>query len=302
MATTPRPSKHRSYCVYAGEFVENDLMNNEHVIPKLLGGNRSTVIQVSRSLNSHIATKIDASVATDPMVMFGRRDAGKRGHSGKDPIPSWRGAKSLKEGEPWGSGEKNFRLEFPKGGTRVLNEKTRQILPQSVFADTGFIVEELRIDHVARFRFVLKTLLGVGWKLFDNGLLSSMDTDLIRAIMFQPISFTEKPNENGIGYIDEFMPNSSPYRENMEALKKVIVTAGETSITASEVDSRLEWSVVCLGHLVGTVNVPLVRSLLGDECAGRTLRLVVEEHALRRSVLNRLKTPEQIDATSQKGT
>ncbi len=285
-----RPFKQRIYCIYSGAFVEDTETNDEHVIPKSVGGNRSTVIRVAKTLNSRIATEIDAPVANDPMIMFGRRDAAKRGHSGKDPIPSWRGARSWKQGQPWGSGDKVYRVEFPAGSTQVLNEKTREILPQFVFGDTGFVIDNLKINNVARFKFALKTLLGVGWKLFDDRLLDGLDANLIRKILFNSVSFSGTPGEKGIGYIDEFMPNCSSQREKVEGLKKAIVTKGETSITATEVGGTLEWSVVCLGYLVGMVSIPISQPILGREVSGRALRLTVEQRLLRQTVVDRPDT------------
>lgn len=291
MNVARRPFKQRSYCIYSGEFVEDAALNDEHVIPKSLGGNRSTVIRVAKILNSRIATQIDAPVANDPILMFGRRDTAKRGHSRKDPVPSWRGARSWKQGQPWGSGENIYRIEFPAGVTRVLNEKTRKVLPESTLADTGFIVDNLKIDNVARFRFVLKTVLGVGWRLFENRLLDGIDTDLVRKILFSPISFSERPDENGIGYIDEFMPNGNAHREQLEALKAAIVTERETSITALETRDRIEWSVVCLGYLVGMASIPIKQSVLGEEASERALRLTVQQHGLHKAIIDRPKIP-----------
>ena len=73
----------KNFCVYTGKHLPDVDLNDEHVIPKSLGGFRSTVIRASRELNSQFATTIDARIANDAMVQFGRRDANARGHSKK---------------------------------------------------------------------------------------------------------------------------------------------------------------------------------------------------------------------------
>jgi hypothetical protein len=270
----------RSYCIYTGAFLPEAELSDEHVIPKSLGGNRSTVIRVARSLNSRVATEIDGPIANDPMIMFGRRDANARGHSRKHPIPSWRGARSWKKGEPWGVGDTRYRLEFPKDGARVVDTKTREVLPQSAFSDAGFVVEHLQINHAARFKFTLKTLLGVGWKLFQGDLLRAIDTDQIRAALFGSVGFAENPSPGGIGYLDDFMTKDEAKRAWITAISEKLVVKGRTTILAREAEGAIDWSIACFGYTVGTVRVPLLHPLLqGELGANRALRLVIGQHA-----------------------
>ena len=60
--------------MYSGKFLPDAALSKEDVVPKSLGGNRFTVIYVSRTLNSTFGTKIDARVINDPIIQFGRKD------------------------------------------------------------------------------------------------------------------------------------------------------------------------------------------------------------------------------------
>ena len=200
----------QNFCIYSGKYLPKDALNDEHVIPRALGGNRSVVIRADRTLNSTFATTIDARIANDGMVIFGRRDTHARGHSGKTPVPVINNARIWRKGDAWNAGDPKYRIEVHNGETKIFDIRKRTYLPQSIFSDAGFIATEWNIDSVARFRFCVKTLLGLGWKFFQYDFVQAVDCDPLREVLQKDIRFTPPPKDgiaasSGAGYSDEFL-------------------------------------------------------------------------------------------------
>jgi hypothetical protein len=273
----------RNYCIYSGRHLPDAALSYEHVISKALGGNRWTVIRASRELNSKFGSAIDGPLSNDAMVQFGRRDTDARGHSGKKPVAVIQGARAWKRGDPWGKGETRYRLEIPKGGPpTILDTKSRALLPPSILSHTGFVVPEWKIDHVARLKFTVKTLLGIGWKFFQTDLLAAIDMDQLRGLLTTNFALSPERGEGNIGYANPFL--IKPEYRDTHPLKKIepaLVRKGLTTILIRECDETLEWSIACLGYLIGSVWVPLRAPLLrGDVQPRGGLRLVIGRHRL----------------------
>jgi len=264
-AMTRLAAEWRNYCIYSGQHLSDAALTNEHVVPKALGGNRSTIIRASCELNSRFGSTIDGPIARDAMVQFGRRDANAQGHSRKMPVATIEGARVWKRGDPWGEGETRYRLKIEKSGPpKVFDAKSRTFVSPNVLSDTGFIVPNWKIDHVARLRFTVKTLLGIGWKLFHSDLLAAVDVvDQLRALLTANFTLLPERGECNIGYTNPFL--IKPEHRDAHPLKKIepaLIRKGLTTILIREYDQTLEWSIACLGYLVGSVWVPLRGPLL----------------------------------------
>lgn len=281
----------RNYCVYSGRHLPDADLSDEHVIPKSLGGYRSTVIQASRRLNSMFATTIDAPIARDSMVQFGRRDANARGHSGRKPIARIHGATAWRTGQPWGEWDDRYTLEVPKGGVlRVYDQKAGKHVPH--LSGSGFVVPEWKIDHPARLRFTVKTLLGIGWKHFGCDFLTAVDLDLLRWVLTADFRSTtdsrerttaDVPGEGKLIYVDPFLVPSEQHEIHpLTKIESALVRKDQTTILIRELDGVLEWSVACLGYLVGCVRVHLREPLIGGDVRPRGgIRLVVRRDRLQ---------------------
>ena len=145
--------------MYSGKFLPDAALSKEDVVPKSLGGNRFTVIYVSRTLNSTFGTKIDARVINDPIIQFGRKDVNARGHSKKKPIPKLTRAHHWNpRATPPPQGPGNYDLNVHgHGPPDVWDRKRGAFTPSSVWAEGGFIMPNLNIDHAARLKFCVKT-------------------------------------------------------------------------------------------------------------------------------------------------
>jgi hypothetical protein len=280
----------RNYCVYSGLHLPDTALSEEHVIPKSLGGYRSTVIRSSRRLNSLFASTIDARVAHDGMVQFGRRDANARGHSGKKPVARIPEAMAWQPGAPWGQGDTRYTLEIPKHGLpSVYDRKFGKHVPYP--SGTGFVIPRWKIDHPARLRFTVKTLLGIGWKVFGGDFLTAVDLDLLRWVLTADFQMTTDSRERATGdvpekgkliYVNPFLvPCEQREIHPLTKIERVLVRKHQTTILIRQLDDTLEWSVACLGYLVGCVRVrlraPLVR---GNVRPGAGIRLVLRPDGL----------------------
>ena len=281
----------RNYCIYSDKHLPDAALSDEHVIPVSLGGNRSTMIRASRHLNSKFGATINSRVVHDGMVQFGRRDADARGHSGKKPAARIPNASVWRPDQPWGQWDTRYTLEIPKGGVlRVYDRKTGKHVPY--LSGSGFIVPEWKIDHPARLRFTVKTLLGIGWKHFGVDFRTAVDLDLLRWVLISDLRSTsdsrerttsDVPQEGTLIYVDPFLvPPEQREIHPLTKIKSALIRKDQSAILIRELDGMLEWSVACLGYLVGSVRVCLRAPLIkGDVRPRGGIRLVVRRDRLQ---------------------
>ena len=107
------------------------------------------------------------------------------GHSKKKPIPK------LKRAHHWNprvapppQGPGGYDLNVHGlGQPEVWDRKRGTFAPSNIWTDGGFIIPNLNIDHMARLKFCVKTLIGIGWKLFTTNLLSVFDMQFLRRVL-----------------------------------------------------------------------------------------------------------------------
>jgi len=248
----------RTYCAYSGRHLPPDAMDDEHVIPLSLGGGRSTVIRASKALNNRFAREIDAKVANDPLIIFGRRDAKAKGHSRKMPIPRWRDARPGAPGPLMGSPER-INIDFPSGGLVQYYDRRRgQPVQQASFPTA--LVAPLQLESEARLLFCLKTVLGVGWRVFGPKLQEALYADDVRARL--GVEGVEPSNQFSMGFADPGTPRSEEGRAYLNHLERNLVEPLRTTMLVRETETHLEWSVACVGYFVGLVILPLRARLL----------------------------------------
>ncbi|HMN73308.1 MAG TPA: hypothetical protein PKA55_15720 [Rhodoblastus sp.] len=260
------PKYLESYCIYSGTHLPRDARSKEHIIPLSLGGNRLTTIFVSRELNSLFGSVIDGAIEKDPMISFGRRDTCSRGHSGSRSEPEWRNAVLWNPKTSLFSGEGNFTLRFPKGRPIALNNRTREIR-DAASAEHAFVIWNMKIDHVARLKFTLKTFLGIGWQLFREEFLEAVDTTCLRKILRCSIQLVEGIGEGGISFTDGFIESTPAARERDDKLARAITRKGLTTVMIRQDGGQLNWSTTCLGYFVGSVWLPQTQPLLAGDLA-----------------------------------
>jgi hypothetical protein len=278
----------RNYCIYSGNYLPDEALNKEHVIPQSLGGYNSTLIRVSKSLNARFGTDIDGALNRDIMIEFGRRDAQTRSHKGNVRIPRAKKAQRWNKSDPWDKRHGRYEIDFPKDGLpKVRDTKNGQIVPSAVWSNGGFVVPNLQIEHDARMKFTVKTLIGLGWKLFGPDFLPAMHTEFLRSIITNTKRKSGEPSQRLI-FIDRYLiPREDQASHVLTKLKDVIVRKNQTAVLLREWDSTFEWTVACVGELVGSIRVQLTAPLLRrtDIEPGGGLRLIVRPGTLNFEVI-----------------
>lgn len=228
-------------------------MNDEHVIPRSLGGFRSTIIRSNKKLNSDIGSKIDAKISNDFIFLCARRDANAKGASKKPPTPIVREAAAWQRGQSFEDLDRRYNLEIPSRGQpiKIYDRKTGHFVGFDL-SEFGF-VSEFRINSHDRARFVAKTFLGMGWRIFGNNFLSIKSLPSVRDLMGIKIN----SEITKIYYFDQFLINtdesdSHPYIK----IQHFIESSKCTRILLRRSDFYIEWTVCCLGKTVGTILVP----------------------------------------------
>jgi hypothetical protein len=177
---------------------------------------------------------------------------------------------------------------------RVYDRKAGKHVP--CLSGSGFIVPEWKIDHPARLQFTVKTLLGIGWKHFSGDFLTAVNLDLLRWVLTSDFRSTtdsrerttaDVPEEGSLIYVDPFLvPPDQREIHPLTKIESALIRKDQTAILIRELDGMLEWSVACLGYLVGSVRVCLRAPLIGGDVRPRGgIRLVVRRDRLQRELV-----------------
>jgi hypothetical protein len=272
----------RNYCVYTGGHLPDSALSAEHVIPRSLGGSSATVIRCSRAVNSRLGHEVDGKLAHDVFVMFGRRDADARGNSGRRPKATLKRTTAWKRGEPFIL-QPRYNIEVPAGGqpASIYDARAGKHLPFNVFDDTGFHFQ-MNIDSGLRSKFVAKTLLGLGWKLFGPSFLQTEPIDSLRLIIG-----TRDKGALPIYYADQFsIGNENPAAEPFRTLLEKTIRINRTTVLMRYTEFGLEWSVSCVGHFIGSIIYPTRQILLssGIPRNGGVLLTIAQDRLLSEAV------------------
>lgn len=260
------PEELRNYCIYTGRHWPDEMLSDEHPIPLALAGNDAEfVIRTERQMNNRLGRKVDQAVIRDPIIMFGRRDADARGHHGHQhaPLPKFKNARafSAKAGHKTiNDGPVGFKLEMTTPHPRVIHQPTKTVFPPSIFGSVAFVTEFKR-DNVALCRFAIKTLLGIGWRLFLKDLENAIDTNALRAALDPGVELTH-PAPGDIRFLWEVSDFSPKMNEYLELMKLAMIKKGKSTAMICEHEGRLEWAVSCVGYFVAALQIPLSQHLL----------------------------------------
>ncbi len=265
-----------SRCVYSGASLPKSKLSEEHVLPKSLGGCGSLKINASKHLNNLFGTQIDGKIAKDIFVLFKRRDLDLLGHSKKAPTPIWRNLATFEKG----MGVENlfgpYICSFEKSGPRIIHQRTRKPAPKEIFPGKALAVH-LDIDHVARLKFCLKTLLGVGWVVWDDKIERAVDIEFVRRTLIEDVYIAETIGLGGLGYSDEIL---DPDSAKLAHIKKSLLFENMNTFLLEVMEGELRWSVAVLGILLGSITLPLMpaHNALGFEVGNRWL-IVCDKHS-----------------------
>jgi hypothetical protein len=160
------------YCIYTDKEVAETDGNYDHIIPLALGGDNGFRVWSDKKFNFEMGSKIDGALANDSLIMFARRDADARGHSGTEPIPVWK--RTTLEGRPvqisWGD------------EVKVWDAKSRTYVDPNDFLSKPMESRWI-YNPFARSKFTAKVALGGGHFLFGEPFRQGIDCNELRKLL-----------------------------------------------------------------------------------------------------------------------
>jgi hypothetical protein len=245
------------YCIYTDREVETASGNWDHIIPLSLGGLNQFCVWADKTFNSKMGEKIDGAIANDALIVFARREADARGHSGSEPIPKWRDSKF--EGRP-------VQVTFGKEGMRIWDARSKTYVDEEYFAGKE-IRSNFSMDRFASIRFVAKVALGGGYSVYGELIRSAVDCEELRRLASLDIEAARKdPNyfSSKLSVCDRFHPDvhNSPEAAMYKALCEF--TQRSTFICVPHQDS-ISFHVGVVGVYLGSVVCPANTSELPND-------------------------------------
>lgn len=153
----------QKYCIYKDDYVDEDTLNKEHIIPKKLGGQLDLSILVSKEMNSQLGSKIDAPFVNDSFVQLHSKSYDFKGHS-KKITPALRSSIIKETKENVDISFKNNKMIFHKKWSKDSPAWTKTLEQcKAKVIECSFTME---IDIY--IRFFAKLLLGAAYYLYGN--------------------------------------------------------------------------------------------------------------------------------------
>lgn len=257
------------FCPYTGSWLQYDDTNSEHIIPRSLGGKSSKKgdIRVSNKANSDLGSKVDNALAKDPVFLFARSNAKTRSASGKRAELKFLGYYGENKDRDFHASNTRptHQLLRDENEKYIVKELRSKKIIQDPLSKSAFLYE-LKIDHLARLKFCIKSLLGVNSLLFVEKLGQSIDIPELRHLLSAGLSkksdietvIVPERRINGIGYSDPFLLGVR--EEEAQVLKRIqtITEVGrECRVLLYQEGRSLFWSISVLGNLVGSIQIPV---------------------------------------------
>lgn len=242
------------YCIYTDKDVPNDNGNLDHVVPLSLGGLDEFVVWSDRDVNSKLGSEVDGKLSQDQLVRMALRDAGVKGHSGKEAAPVWK--KSYVNGRP-------SKLTWGKDKVIAWDAIDRRELAEDELIGKE-ISTKWQIDLHVPTRFIAKVALGAGHFIYGDAIRSALNCESLRQLALldrQSARNSSCLSHSGIMICDRFHRDSQPgqpghmYRVAVESIRRSVVL----SIPH---DDAVSFHVGLVGMYIGSLIVPAVTDSL----------------------------------------
>lgn len=238
------------YCPYTDKEISLEQSNNEHIIPKSLGGINSFNLPVDATYNSKAGSEIDGELANDLFILFRRREYDARGHSNKPP-------KILSKKSFFKDNKKPLQVEF-KGeeGIKVWDSIERKELdPQDIVGKT--ITSSFTFSRYGRARFAAKVALATGYFIYGELFREAVKHEDLRKLMnFSEQSIKEDFENVSLRIYDQFMPTEKQEDEEDRDLYNFFCDfIGSSCVIIIPGPTNLAFVVGILGQHIATLNV-----------------------------------------------
>lgn len=168
----------KKYCIYSNNYIEESLMNKEHIIPKKIGGQLDLSIMVDKKMNADLGSKIDAPFIENPYIKLLCKNYNCLGHS-KKITPTFKSCQLDDSDEIADVSIVDNKIFFNKkykknspGWTKSLDES--KIKKFNV---------NFEIDLSSFERFFAKVLLASGYFMYSDTFLKYAYHEDLREIM-----------------------------------------------------------------------------------------------------------------------
>ena len=272
------------YCIYTDKDVPSNKGNFDHVIPMSLGGRDEFVVWSDRHVNSALGSEVDGKLGQDPLLRIALRNAGVKGHSGKEPTSVWRNSQI--NGRP-------AQVTWGKKKVTAWDAIDRRELAEKEFVGKE-ISAKLHIDLHVTTRFIAKVALGAGYFIYGDAIRSALDCEALRELALLPFQAARKSSRisnSEIMICDRFHPDSRPGQPGY--LNRVAAENTPRSIVISVPhDDAVSFHVGLVGMYIGSIIIPATTESLpkfGEHDLGHVLILApgpVERRSYRSFMLD----------------
>lgn len=230
------------YCPYTDKQVELEEASFEHIIPKSLGGSNSFGIQVEKEANSKLGAEVDGKMAADFFISQRRNEWDIRGHSGKRPVPRYKGVLepgSLPIQLDLDKGERKLDVFSPKHGRLLRSEET-------MGKNLSFTTT---LDPVLWVRFAAKVALAAGYLTYGDRFVDCVEHRPIREFMWNP-DISGNPMPFAAGHL-----LTEPESQEERQLRALTEVFGTSVVILVPRRKSLTVAVGCLGRFVARVSL-----------------------------------------------
>ncbi|UXS35071.1 HNH endonuclease [Agrobacterium tumefaciens] len=236
------------YCIYTDKDVPTEKCNLDHVVPLSLGGQDEFVVWSDRDVNSKLGSEVDGKLGQDNLVRMALRDAGVKGHSGKESIPVWKNSQI--NGRP-------TQITWAKDKVVAWDAIDRREL-----SDDEFIGQEMsttwQIDLHLTTRFLAKVALGAGYFIYGDIFRSIVDCETLRELSLlsrEEVKNSYRLMSSSISICDRFHEDSQPNKPGY--LHRVMAeTIRRSMVVSTPHDDAISIHVGLVGMYIGSIIIP----------------------------------------------
>ena len=268
------------YCPYTDQDIREEDASSEHVIPLSLGGVDGFELQVDRSFNSQLGSKLEGSLANEFLWALARTEFDARGHSKKKPVATVKNAE-------YGKNRRKAQVHFhKKDGLRMWDVRAGKMMSN---VPNFNMSTSLNID--LPIRFAAKVALAAGYFVYGDLFRNDVDHRQLRDVMNTDpaeLDLSQNPVDLGLGHltltVDDYMHHIPDDPESALFLVRLFCSSikGSSVVLMPGPDS-VGVSVGILGRYLATLYVPANTSEFpneGDCQMGQVLAVV--DNRLRR--------------------
>lgn len=231
------------YCIYL-DGLSADL-SLEHIFPLSLGGLDKFTILADRKFNNGLASKIDAGLANDFLVLFDRDKANARGHSRTHPEPVAKRV-TLEDGTP-------VQAVFAESGLKIFDLKERRFLDRSEQRGSVLKVEGVAVRLDVDIKFVAKVALAAGYFAYGDFFRTNVQHSEARLIVNSANLEDVRPD---VRIHTRFPSDEELQSDHLQILKLATERVDCSCVLLMPGPGCFGVAVGVLGTFMGMINIP----------------------------------------------